>query len=247
NFTSSIFSVLHEGGHAIYDQNLNPQWKYLPVGDACSYGIHESQSRFIENIIGKSKAFWDHFFPVLRSLTGKTFSDISLETFVHAINDVHPSPIRIEADEVTYSLHIIIRFELEQLIFTEQVTVDDLPNLWNELYRKYLAIEVEDDSVGILQDTHWAGGSFGYFPSYALGNIYDGQFLTAMNKAIPDWRSSIAKGIFTPVKQWLIDNIQRHSRYYDPLDLIKKATGQDLSPRFYLEYLNNKYASLYNY
>ncbi|MBN1784345.1 MAG: carboxypeptidase M32, partial [Candidatus Bathyarchaeota archaeon] len=165
-FTSSIFSILHEGGHAMYEQNLKQEWMFQPVGEASSMGIHESQSRFVENIVGRSHEFWTYFLPKLKMLTGNMLSDVELDDFVHAINMVTPSKIRIEADEVTYGLHIIIRFTLERDLFAEKVAIDELPQVWNEKYLEYLGVTVENDSEGVMQDTHWASGYFGYFPAY---------------------------------------------------------------------------------
>jgi carboxypeptidase Taq len=172
SLASSIFSILHEGGHAIYEQNLNSEWRYQPVGTGCSLGLHESQSRFVENIVGRSPEFWTYFYPKLRQLTGNTFSDIALEDFVKAINQVTPSKIRVEADEVTYCLHVIIRFEIEQDLIPGEISVAELPEIWNQKYKDYLGISIENDSEGVMQDTHWASGYFGYFPTYALGNVY---------------------------------------------------------------------------
>jgi len=246
-FASSIFSVLHEGGHAIYDQNLPREWMYQPVGTSCSMGIHESQSRFVENIVGRSREFWTHFLPELKRLTGDALSDLALDSFIHAINKVRPSKIRIEADEVTYGLHIIIRFELERDLLAEKVTVDELPQVWNEKYREYLGVEVEHDSEGVMQDTHWAGGMYGYFPSYALGNIYGGQLLAAMERDLPEWRSRVAAGSFSEVKRWLVEHVHRHGDLYDPIDLIKVATGEELTIEPFLRYLDEKYSELYGY
>lgn len=247
NFASSIFSVLHEAGHALYEQNLNREWIYQPVGTACSAGFHESQSRFVENIIGRSREFWVYFFPKLLGLTGGILSDVALDSFVHAINEVKPSKIRVEADEVTYCLHIIIRFNIERELFAEKLTVKELPDVWNQSYRDYLGLTIENDSEGVMQDTHWASGLFGYFPSYALGNIYSGQILAQMEKEIPDWREQISKGNFRLVKNWLTNNIHVHGNLYDPADLIKKITGTELGVKPYLQYLEGKYSKLYGF
>jgi len=247
NFTSSLFSTLHEGGHATYDQNLDPEWMYQLIGDGCSYGFHESQSRFIENIIGRSREFWTYYLPKLKKLTGGIFSDVELDTFVHAINHVKPSKIRIEADEVTYGLHIIIRFEIERELIAGKITVADLPRIWNQKYREYLGVNIENDSEGVMQDTHWAEGYFGYFPSYTLGNIYSGQILAALEKDMPDWKDQISKGNFHNVKQWLIENVHRYGKLYNSADLIKKIAGEEINVKYYLDYLNEKYSKLYGY
>ena len=243
-FASSIFSVLHEGGHAIYEQNLKPEWMYQPVGDACSMGFHESQSRFVENIIGRSHEFWIYFLPKLKTLTG-ALSDVGLDSFVHAINYVKPSKIRIEADEVTYGMHVIIRFNLEKDLFSDKIGIDELPQVWNENYMKYLGVDIEDDSEGVMQDTHWASGLYGYFPSYALGNIYSGQLLDCMEKDIHDWRTQISKGNFTNIKQWMIKNVHSHGNLHSPPELIKIISGKPINVTPFLNYLSKKYSQLY--
>jgi carboxypeptidase Taq len=163
NFVSAIFSVLHEAGHALYEQNLKQEWMYQPVGTACSSGFHESQSRFIENMIGRSREFWVYFLPKMKEIAGKVLSDIELDKFVHAINCVKPSKIRVEADEVTYGLHIIIRFNIERDLFADKIAVKELPEIWNQMYEEYLSVKVENDSEGVMQDTHWASGMYGIF------------------------------------------------------------------------------------
>jgi carboxypeptidase Taq len=246
-FASSIFSILHEGGHALYEQNLKKEWMFQPVGEACSMGFHESQSRFVENIIGRSREFWTYFLPKLKKLTGKVLSDIDLDDFVHAINRVKPSKIRIEADEVTYGLHIIIRFNLERDLFADKITVDELPQIWNQSYSEYLGVDVKNDSEGVMQDTHWANGYFGYFPSYALGNIYSGQILASMEKELQDWREQISRGDFRNVKRWLVKNVHSSGNLYSPADLMKRITGREPAVDPYLSYLNKKYSGLYGF
>lgn len=246
-FTSSIFSVLHEGGHALYEQNLPEKWMYQPVGNSVSMGFHESQSRTVENIIGRSKEFWTYFLPKMKHILGTEFSDLKLDPFVNAINRVKPSKIRVEADEVTYCMHIVIRFKLERDLFSNKITVKELPELWNQSYKEYLGVKIENDSEGVMQDTHWASGLFGYFPSYALGNIYSGQLLEAMQKAMPTWRAQITEGSFKKVRTWLVDNVYSKGDLYNAPDLLKKITGKELSVKPYLNYLNQKYSSLYGF
>ena len=246
-FYSSIFSTLHEGGHALYEQNLKPEWIFQPVGTGCSSGIHESQSRFVENIIGRSHEFWNYFLPKLKKLTGGILSDIDLDKFVHAVNHVKPSKIRIEADEVTYCLHIIIRFNLERDLFADRIKVAELPQIWNQSYKQYLGVNIENDSEGVMQDTHWASGLYGYFPSYALGNIYSGQILARMEKDISDWRKQLSKGNFHTIKQWLAKNVHSYGDLYDPADLTKKIVGEEISVKPYLNYLHEKFAKLYEF
>jgi carboxypeptidase Taq len=246
-FASSVFSVLHEAGHALYEQGLKQEWMYQPVGSGCSSGFHESQARFIENMVGRSREYWVHFLPKLKAIIGKPFADVNLDKFVHAINQVRPSKIRVEADEVTYCLHIIIRFNIERDLFSDKIKVTELPEIWNQSYKDYLGIKIENDSEGVMQDTHWASGYFGYFPSYALGNIYSGQILAAMEKALPDWRKQMEKGKFSPAKNWLINNVHSCGNLYDPSDLIKKIAGKELNVKPYLSYLNDKYSKLYDF
>jgi carboxypeptidase Taq len=244
---SAIFAILHEGGHALYGQNLNPEWKYQPLGEASSYGIHESQSRFVENMIGRTTEFWEYYLPRLNKFTDNMFGKLQLLDFVKAINLVKPSKIRIEADEVTYSLHVIIRFEIERKLWADKIEVSELPQVWNEMYEKYLGVEIKDDAEGVMQDTHWASGLFGYFPSYALGNVYGGQMLGQLNKDVPNWRTAVSKGNLKPAINWLSENVHFHSKFYDPLDLVKKITGSGLSSKPFLEYLEGKYSALFGF
>jgi len=246
-FDSSLFSVLHETGHSLYEGHQLNEWKYFPVGAACSYGIHESQSRFVENIVGRSPEFLGYALPKLKKITGGALNGVKLKDFIAAVNKVAPSKIRIEADEVTYGLHIIVRFEMERDIFAGKLTVDELPEAWNERYAKYLGVDIKNDSEGVMQDTHWAGGSFGYFPSYALGNLYGGMFLQKMNKDLPDWKGSIAKGDFMPVKNWLRVNVHEKGNLYDPADLIKVVTGKSLDIKPFINYLDQKMGAIYDY
>lgn len=245
NFKSSLFSVLHECGHALYERDMPPQWMYQPIGSAASFGIHESQSRFVENMVGRSPEFLSYMLPKLKKVTGKALAGVDLDAFVKAVNVAERSKIRIEADEVTYGLHIIIRFELEKDIFADKVTVDELPQAWNEKYAKYLGVEIENDSEGVMQDTHWAGASFGYFPSYALGNIYGGMFLEKMERDVPEWRAAVGKGDFSPVRGWLCENVHAKGDMYDPADLVKKVTGKGLNIKPFLDYLEKKVDLVY--
>jgi carboxypeptidase Taq len=243
NFASSVFSVLHEAGHAIYEQNLKKDWEYQPVGAPCSFGIHESQSRFYENIVGRSRVFWQSFLPKLQT-AAPSLAGLELDPFVHAMNRVARSKIRIEADEVTYSIHIIIRFEIERDLFADKITLDELPQVWNQKYADYLGVKIENDSEGVMQDTHWASGLYGYFPSYALGNIYDGQINQALTQALPNWRSEAAEGNLGSVNGWLKEHIHSQGNLYDPEELIKLATGGNLDSTPFLTYLSEKYGRL---
>jgi carboxypeptidase Taq len=246
-WSSSLFSVLHEAGHAIYEQNLPHTWMYQPIGASSSSGIHESQSRFVENMIGRSSEFWSYFAPKLRKIVGKPLQGVNKNDLLLTANLVAPSKIRIEADEITYGLHIIIRFELERALFNGKLTIDELPNAWNQKYNDYLDVKIMDDSEGVMQDTHWASGLFGYFPSYALGNIYGGMFLKKMKRDVPDYRKNLTTGDFKPVKTWLIENIHQQGNLYDPEELVKKVTGSNLDVEPFLNYLESKYKKLYKY
>ena len=246
-FTSSLFSVLHEGGHALYEQNLKREWMYQPVGSACSYGFHESQSRFVENVVGRSREFWEYYLPELKRITSSALPGIELEPLLRAVNAVRPSKIRVEADEVTYSMHIIIRFELERELFAGKLSIDELPQVWNQKYMDYLGMDIQDDTEGVMQDVHWAQGYFGYFPSYALGNIYGGQIVNRMQKDLPDWRARIAEGKFSEILQWLINNLHEKSCLYDPIDMLIKVTGEGINSKYFIDYLDRKYSEIYGY
>jgi carboxypeptidase Taq len=238
--------VLHESGHALYELALNQKWKYQLIGQPCSYGIHESQSRFYENVIGRSKEFWTALMPKVKK-TAPSLARLDLDQFIAAINKVEPSKIRIEADEVTYNLHIIIRFELERDLFAGKIKVNELPQVWNQKYADYLGVEVQNDAEGVMQDTHWASGLFGYFPSYALGNLYTGQIRAAVTKDLPEWRKEVAKGKLNQVNAWLNKNIHSPSNLYDPEELIEKATGKTLNSDAYISYLKEKYGAIYGF
>ncbi|PPK43904.1 carboxypeptidase M32 [Clostridium algidicarnis] len=244
-FRSALFSTIHEGGHAIYEQDIPDELNGTGLGTGASMGIHESQSRFYENIIGRSKSFWKYFYPEAKKRFPQ-FEGISLEEFYKGLNTVEPSLIRTEADELTYSLHVIIRYEIEKALVNGKIKVEDLPRVWNEKYKEYLGIEASCDAEGVLQDMHWSDGSFGYFPSYALGNIYGAQFLNKMKKDIPNMDEEIEKGNFEDIHKWLSENIHKHGAVYKPADLIKMVTGEELTAKYFIEYLNKKYTEIYD-
>ncbi|MBN2154290.1 MAG: carboxypeptidase M32 [Candidatus Lokiarchaeota archaeon] len=246
NVMSSLYAVLHEAGHGLYEQNVPVRWRWQPVGTTCSMGIHESQSRLVENIVGRSRAFWQWFLPELKAITGGVFADVDLDLMERAANDVKPSKIRIEADEVTYSLHVVLRFEMEQLIMEERATASELPQIWNEKMDKYFGLEIEHDSEGVMQDTHWASGLFGYFPDYALGNVYDGMFLDKMAEDVPDWVHAVARGEFGPVHDWLRANVHEKGNLMDSVDLVKAVTGKPADAAPFVRYLDRKMAKIYN-
>ncbi|MHA1630883.1 MAG: carboxypeptidase M32 [Candidatus Heimdallarchaeota archaeon] len=245
DFTNSFFATMHEVGHALYEQNIAPEFKYQPIGKATSSAMHEGQARFIENIIGRNPAFWEFYLEKFKKITGKIFKDVQLEPFAHAINKVVPSKIRIHADPLTYSMHIILRYELEKALFADKLTVDELPSFWNEKMEEYLGIEIENDAEGILQDTHYAWGLFGYFPTYALGSYYNAQFLKVLKKDLPTWEDQLREGKIQAILDWLNKNIRRVGKLYDPLDLVKRVTGEDFTAKYFVEEVKNKYTKLY--
>jgi carboxypeptidase Taq len=210
-------------------------------------GLHESQSRLYENIIGRSREFWTPLFHKLKKITAPNLANLELDKFVHAINAVKPSKIRIEADEVTYNLHVIIRFQIEKDLFSNKITVSELPTIWNQKYADNLGLKIENDSEGVMQDTHWASGLYGYFPTYALGNIYSGQIIAALAKDMQDWRSQLAQSKLDNIRAWLTRNVHSHGDLYDPADLIKKITGKNLDAEPYMQYLQEKYSALYDF
>lgn len=245
-FGNAFFSVMHETGHALYEQGL-PKHKYFgtPLADAISLGIHESQSRMWENLVGRSASFWKFFLPRVRAAFGDTLKDASDQQWVFAVNAVQPSFIRTESDEVTYNLHIMLRFELEQAMVRGDVKVADIPSAWNERVKKYLGITPPNDREGCLQDIHWSGGMIGYFPTYSLGNLYAAQFFEQARKDLGDLDAMFAKGEFKPLLEWLRKNIHQHGRRYTAAELVKRVTGKELSADALMRYLAKKGEELY--
>ena len=244
DFASSMYSVVHEGGHALYDTGSEDGLAYTALDCGVSMGIHESQSRFYENIIGRSRAFCELVFPKIAELYPGQMAGHNAEELYHAVNKVQPSLIRTEADEVTYSLHVMIRYELEKRIFAGQLAIADLPAEWNRLYKEYLGVDVPDDKHGVLQDSHWSSGLIGYFPSYALGNAYGAQFLAKMRETV-DVDACIAAGDFAPINAWNRENIWRHGHRYTPAQLLDRIYGAPFDPEFYLTYLETKCHDIY--
>jgi carboxypeptidase Taq len=241
---SSIFSTLHEGGHAMYNQGLPLKWVGSPLSESDSLGIDESQSRWWETRIGRSRPFWSHCLPLLH----KDFPQLkgaSLDSFYAAINTVSASFIRIEADEVTYNLHIILRFEIEKALMEGSLKVKEIPDVWNQKMHELLGITPANAAEGCLQDIHWALGSLGYFPTYALGNLYASQFFTTFEKAHPDWQERLAQGHLDFIREWLRLNIHQWGRQFSPSELIEKVTGKPLDETAYIDYLHKKYQELY--
>lgn len=243
--TSALFGTIHEGGHALYEQNIDPELAGTPLCTGVSMGIHESQSRFWENIIGRSRPFWNRYYGDWQKAFPGRFDNVPVEAFYRAVNRVERSLIRIEADELTYNLHIMIRYEIEKGLFDGSVRVADLPELWREKYREYLGVVPARDSEGVLQDVHWSGGSFGYFPSYALGNMYAAQIAAAMRREMPQFDQLVEAGDFAPIKTWLTDKIYRHGKLLTPGEIIRQATGEDLNSAYLIDYLRNKFAEIY--
>jgi carboxypeptidase Taq len=244
---SGIFSTIHESGHAFYEMNFPAEIRGTCLADGASMGIHESQSRLWENVIGRSSCFWEAMFPVLSSCFPGVLSRVSVNDFYRAINLVEPSLIRIEADEVSYSLHIILRFDLEKALFSGSLDPAELPSAWRKKMKALLGVEPETDAQGVLQDVHWSMGAFGYFPSYALGNLYGLQFWEKLRSDVSGVEEAIAAGNFTPVNNWLRDTIYAHGRRSDPQDLLKSVTGKGLSSEPFLDYIENKYAGIYGF
>lgn len=243
--TSAIFSSLHEGGHALYEQNIAPELAGSLLSGGTSMGIHESQSRLWENKIGRSRAFWDRYYDDLQKHFPDRLAKVTVEQFYRAVNRVENSLIRIEADELTYNLHIIIRYEIEKMLFNEKLDVKRLPEVWNAKYKEYLGLVPPNDGLGVLQDVHWSGGDFGYFASYSLGNMYAAQILATLRKELPNLDELIAAGELEPIKQWLTERIYRYGKSRTPSELIVAITGEDLNPDYLADYLEEKYTSIY--
>jgi carboxypeptidase Taq len=241
NFSQGFFALLHELGHALYDQGLDPSHYGTPMGEAGSLGLHESQSRLWENLVGRSEGFWRHFYPQLRAAFHDALHDISLETFRQVVNHVAPGPLRIQADEVTYDLHIKIRFELEIALLSGDLRAADLPGAWGELYERHLGIRPGNDRTGCLQDIHWAEGVIGYFPTYSLGNIYAAQLFAAAEKQVGPLEESFARGDFQTLRDWLREHVHRHGRRWPVAALVERATGKTLDPADLVESLTRRY------
>ncbi|WP_342541688.1 carboxypeptidase M32 [Paenisporosarcina sp. FSL H8-0542] len=245
DFRSAVFGTIHECGHALYEQNFSEDLEGLPLASGTSMGIHESQSLFYENFVGRNEKFWEHNYETLQSYAPEQFGHIAVEDFLAAINESKSSLIRIEADELTYPLHIMIRYEIEKGLFNGDMKVEDLPQIWNDKYEEYLGVKPSNDGEGILQDVHWAGGAFGYFPSYALGYMYASQLKAAMLKDLPNFDELCANGDLEPVKNWLTDKVHRHGSMKKPLEILTEATGEGLNATYLAEYLEEKYSRLY--
>ena len=244
-FGDAFFGVLHETGHALYEQGLPHEHWGTPLGTAISLGIHESQSRLWENLVGRSRPFWEFFFPKAKAAFPEQLKDVTLEQWHFAINDVRPSFIRTESDEATYNLHILLRFEMEQALLTGDLSVSDVPGAWNERMKKYLGVTPPDDARGCLQDIHWSSGSFGYFPTYTLGNLYAAQFFEHARRELGNLDEQFSGGVYAALLTWLRDKIHRHGRRYTAPDLVKRITGRELSAEPLLNHLRENARELY--
>lgn len=244
NFASSMYSVIHEGGHALYDMGSDDALAYTLLDGGVSMGIHESQSRFYENLLGRSRAFVEQIFSTVVEAFPEQMKGYTAEDLYRAVNLVRPSLIRTEADEVTYCLHVMIRYELEKRVMSGELAVRDLPKEWNRLYREYLGIEVPDDRHGVLQDSHWSGGSIGYFPSYALGSAYGAQFLKKMQETV-DVEDCLRRGDFGPINAWNREHIWCWGATKTPGELLESVLGEPFDPYVFTAYLEKKYGELY--
>ncbi len=240
----SMYSVIHEGGHALYELHSADELEGTLLRGGVSMSMHESQSRFLENYIGRSKPFIELIFPRMRELFPEQLAGVTAEQMYLAVNKVEPSLIRTEADELTYALHVLVRYEIEKGLFDGSLAVEELPGIWNAKYKEYLGIEVPDDKRGVLQDSHWSGGNVGYFPSYALGSAYGAQMLAKMKQTV-DVEAAIRSGDLRPVTGWLEEHIWKYGKLYDPMELLERAVGAPFDPRYFTDYLEEKFSKIY--
>lgn len=244
NLESAMFSIIHESGHAIYEMNIDDSITQTPVGGGASMGMHESQSRFYENVLGRSREFWEPIYQKLVDTYSENLSGISLDHFIKGINKAAPNLIRTEADELSYCIHILIRYEIEKAIFAEEIKVDELPKVWNQKYQEYIGISPSTDSEGILQDTHWSWGEFGYFPSYAIGTAVASQLYACILDKMPLSRY-LKEGNLTPIRDFLRDNIHKYGAVKNTNELLKDVCGEDFRADYYIKYLKEKYSKIY--
>jgi carboxypeptidase Taq len=241
---AAVMAAIHEGGHALYEQGSAPTLVRTPLAGGASLGAHESQSRLWENAIGRSPAFWQGQIPLVQEAFPEQLRQVDAQTFARALNKVQPSLIRIEADEVTYNLHIIIRFELEKALVNGDVAIESLPGMWNAKYRDYLGVEPQRDAEGVLQDIHWTSG-FGYFPTYTLGNLYAAQIYAALRRAFPDFDTRLAGGDTSFILRWLQERMYAVGAVYTPPRLIERVTGELPNPAYFARYLDGKFSDIY--
>ena len=242
---SAMFSTMHEGGHAMYEQGVDHAMRRSPLAGGASMAIHESQSRMWENLVGRSMPFWKHFYPRLQQYFPQQLGNVSLGAFYKAVNKVEPSFVRTESDEATYNLHVMLRLELEIAMMEGSLQVKDLPEVWNAKMKEYLGIVPPTDTLGVLQDVHWSGGSIGYFPTYALGNLVSAQVWEKIGQDIPNLTDQIEAGKFDELLGWLRKNIHRHGAKFEPQELVKRVTGTAIRPEPYMAYLRKKYSEIY--
>ncbi len=242
--TYSMYSVIHEGGHATYEMGNADELMDSPLSGGASCGMHESQSRFYENTIGRSKEFCELVFPKIKEIFPEQLEGVTAEQFYLAVNRAQPSLVRTEADELTYSLHVLIRYEIEKKLMHGELDTKDLPDEWNRLYKEYLGVDVPSDKEGCLQDSHWSGGSFGYFPSYSLGSAYGAQILHAMNKEL-DFKKLVSEGKIGVITEWLREHIHKYGQIKKPAELLKICCGEEFDPEYYVRYLTDKFSALY--
>ena len=239
----SLFSTMHEFGHGVYEWGVDPSFARTPLGGGTSSAVHESQSRTWENLVGRSRGFWRWFYPQLQSIFTDELGAVDEESFYRAVNAVRPTLVRVDADEVSYGLHIILRFELEQELLSGAVRVDEVQEEWNARVHEYLGLDVPDDAHGVLQDMHWSIGLIGYFATYQLGNVMSVQFWRRAVSELGDAEDQFARGEFAPLREWLRENVYRHGRMYEPRELLRRVTDSDLDPAPYLDYLRTKFAA----
>ncbi|MFL6562056.1 MAG: carboxypeptidase M32, partial [Bacillus sp. (in: firmicutes)] len=247
NVRSALFGTIHEAGHGIYEQHVNPAFEETVLQNGASFGTHESQSRFLENMVGRSKEFWNYLYPKLQEYFPKQLEKFTAEEFYRAVNTVKPSFIRVEADELTYNLHIMLRYEIEKALIGGEIEAKDLPSVWNQKMQDYLGVTPSTDTEGVLQDVHWSFGGIGYFPSYSLGNLYAAQILVTIQKEIPDFYSHIENGRFDRIQEWLKEKIHQYGKLYTPNELIVKVTGEELNAEYLVKYLEKKYSDVYEF
>lgn len=245
NPLATLFSAMHEAGHAMYEQGISPAYERTPLEGGTSLAVHESQSRMWENLVGRSLPFWEHFYPELKKSFPSKLDGVNLKTFYKAINKVEPSLIRVNADEATYNLHIMLRLELEIGMVDGSIAIKDLPEIWNQKMREYIGVTPPNDAAGVLQDIHWSYGSIGYFSTYALGNIISAQLWERINKDIKDLDEQIRKGKFSTLREWLRENLHKYGHKYDPQDIVQKITGSKIDSSAYVRYLTKKYSDIY--
>ena len=240
----SMYSVIHEGGHALYELHSADALEGTILRGGVSMSMHESQSRFMENYVGRSREFISLIFPKMRELFPEQLKGVTAEQMYRAVNKAEPSLIRTEADELTYALHVLVRYEIEKGLFDGSIAVEDLPKIWNAKYKEYLGIDVPDDKRGVLQDSHWSGGNVGYFPSYALGSAYGAQMLAKMRQTV-DVDAAVRSGDLHPITDWLEEHIWKHGAMYDPMELLERALGEPFDPKYFTDYLEKKFTEIY--